>query len=168
MIFGHVNSINANKNVNRLYPIELEINDTKNRFSLNAPTKLNHGTIKLYHLILNILNFQFLFKVYNWIIRIVCILADKRNYHGRNHTLINQKWMPCLNWLKTCCHSCLFFALLLLCVNRWINYLQWALSHVFITTVIWKYEQQDVISNIKLLNYLAFKSFDLICTMWTR
>ena len=76
MTFGHVNNIKASKYLNRFYPIELEHNDTNYRFSLNAPTKLNYGTIKLYHLILNILNFQFLLKVYNWIIRIVCVLAD--------------------------------------------------------------------------------------------
>ena len=114
MIFDHVNNIKVSKYLNRFYPIELEHNNTNYRFSLKAPTKLNYGTIKLYHLILNILNFQFLSRyipqalvflnetsacgIYcNWIIRVVCILTDKRNYHGRNHTLINQKWMPCLN-----------------------------------------------------------------------
>jgi hypothetical protein len=101
MKFGQVNNIKASKYLNRFYPIELEHNDTSNRFSLNAPIKLNYGTIKLYHLILNILNFQFLFKVYNWIIRIVCILADKRNYHGPNHTLINQKWILFYFWCLT-------------------------------------------------------------------
>jgi hypothetical protein len=64
MIFDHVNNINASKYLNSIYLIELEHNDTNYRFSLNASTKLNYGTIKLYHLILNILNFQFLFKVY--------------------------------------------------------------------------------------------------------
>ena len=93
MKFGHVNNIKVSKYLNSFYLIELEHNDTNYRFSLNAPTKLNYGTIKLYHLILNILNFQFLLKVYNWIIRIVCVLADKRYYHGHHHTLINQKWI---------------------------------------------------------------------------
>jgi hypothetical protein len=74
MKFGQVNNIKASKYLNRFHPIELEHNDTSNRFSLNAPIKLNYGTIKLYHLILDILNFQFLFKVYNWIIRIVIMV----------------------------------------------------------------------------------------------
>jgi len=60
MICCHVNNITASKYLNRSYPIELEIIDTNYRFSLNASIKLNHGTIKFYHLILNILNFPVL------------------------------------------------------------------------------------------------------------
>jgi hypothetical protein len=46
MKFGQVNNIKASKYLNRFYPIELEHNDTSNRFSLNAPIKLNYGTIR--------------------------------------------------------------------------------------------------------------------------
>ena len=56
MIFCHVNNITASTYLNRSYPIELEITYTNYRFSLNASVKVNHGTIKFYHLILYILN----------------------------------------------------------------------------------------------------------------